>query len=84
MHSEDMASSGQTNVPVIVEPLEMPASSERVPTLLEQVILEVVHPVQYGIVPERIALPRPDDQILSGYDEDISSITRWVYCGENV
>ena len=54
--------------------MEVPASLERGPTPLEQVIPEVVHPVQYGIVPERIALPRPHDEILSGYDEDVSSI----------
>ena len=29
--------------------------------------------MQYGIVPERITLPRTDDGILSGYDEDVSS-----------
>ena len=51
----------------------MPAPSERGPAPLERAVPEVVHPVQYGIVPERIALRRPDDKILSGYDEDVSS-----------
>ena len=41
---------------------------EQVPALMERIVLEVVHPVQYGIVPERITFPRPDDEILSGYD----------------
>ena len=60
----------------------MPAPSERVPAPLERAVPEVVHPVQYGIVLERIALRRPDDKILSGYDEDVSS-TRDGYptCG---
>ena len=49
------------------------------PTLLEQVLPEVVHPVQGVIVPIRIALPRPDDEILSGYDEDVSSIRDGEY-----
>ena len=29
--------------------------------------------------PERITLTRPDDEILSGYDEDASLHTRWVF-----
>ena len=59
--------------PVSVEPLEVPSSSEQVPAPTERIIPEVVHPVQYGIVPERITLPRPDDEILSSYEEDVSS-----------
>ena len=37
-------------------------------------VMLLTHPVQHGIVPERNALPRQADAILSGYDEDISSI----------
>ena len=62
------------NMPVIVEPLEVPSSSEQLPAPVERTETDVVHAVQYGIVPERITLPRPDDEILSGYDEDVSSI----------
>ena len=39
------------------------APSERVLLLLERALPEVVHPVQYGIVPIRITLPRTDDEI---------------------
>ena len=38
------------NMPVIVEPLEVPSSSEPAP--MERIVPDVVHPVQYGIVPE--------------------------------
>ena len=61
-------------MPVNVEPLEVPSSSEQALAPMERTVPEVVHPVQYGIVPERITLPRPDDEICSGYDEDGSSI----------
>ena len=57
------------NMMVIVEPLEVHAPSERVHILLERALLAVVHLVQYGIVPIRIALPRPVDEILSGHDD---------------
>ena len=40
----------------------------------KELYVRFVHPVQYGIVTERITLPRPDDEILSGHDEDVSSI----------
>ena len=61
-------------MPVIVEPLELPSSSEQAPALVERTVPDVVHPVQYGIVPERLTLPRTDDEIPSRYDEDVSSI----------
>ena len=61
-----------TNMPVTVEPLEVPSSAEQAPALMERTFPDVVHLVQYGIVPERITLPRPDDEILSGYDEYVS------------
>ena len=61
---------------VIVEPLEVLSSSERAPAATEGTASDVVHPVQYSIsiVPERITLPRPNDEILSGHDEDALSI----------
>ena len=31
------------------------------------------HPVQFGILPKRSSLPYPDAEILSGYEEDVSS-----------
>ena len=61
-------------MPVIVEPMEVPSSSEQAPAPMERTVPDVVHPVQYGIVPERITLPRPNDEDLSSYDEDVSSI----------
>ena len=61
-------------MPVIVERLEVPSSSEQALAPMENTVLDVVRPVRYGIVPERITLPRPDGEILSGYDEDVSSI----------
>ena len=36
--------------------------------------LEVTHAVQYGIRPKRLPLPHTDEKILSGIDEDVSSI----------
>ena len=37
---------------------------------------------QFGIIPERLSLPYPDEEILSGYEEDFSSIrdgfSAWV------
>ena len=61
-------------MPVIVEPLEVPSSAERALAPKERTTTDVLHPVQYGIVPERITLPRPEDEILSGQDEDVSSV----------
>ena len=52
------------DVPVVVEPLDVPASSE-------PVVPEVIHPVQYGITPIRLALPHSDDEILTGIDGTI-------------
>ena len=78
MHSEDMSSKRSNglaaNTPVIVEPLEVLVSSERVPFPLEQVLPEVARPVQCGIAPERNALRRTGDEMLCGHDEDVSSI----------
>ena len=61
-------------MPVIVEPLEVPSSSEQASAQMEGTTSDVVHPVQCGIVPEPVTLPRPDDEILSSHDEDVSSI----------
>ena len=41
------------NIPVIVEPLKAPSSSEQVPAPMERFVPEVVHPVQCGIRPQR-------------------------------
>ena len=56
------------NMPVIVELLQVPSSSVQVPAPMARIAPEVVHIVQKGIVPERITLPRPDDEILSGFE----------------
>ena len=69
-------------MPVIVEPLDVPSSLEQAPAPMERTVPDVVHRVQYGIVPERITLPRPDDEILSGYDEDVSSIRDYAVWGK--
>ena len=45
-------------MPVVIEPLDVPAPSE--PT-----IPQLIHPVQYGITPTRLHLPHSDDEILS-------------------
>ena len=43
---------------------------------------DAIHPVQFGIFPNRLLLPHPDDEMLSGSEEDVSSIrdgyTVWV------
>ena len=43
---------------------------------------QFVHPRQVGTFPKRLALPYPSDEILSGHEEDVSSIrdgfTAWV------
>ena len=40
------------------------------------------HPVQFGIFPKRLSLLYPDEEILSGYEEDVLSIrdgfSAWV------
>ena len=58
-HSEKQQSARPSGKPLVIEPLNVPAPSERV-------VLEVV---QYGIKPIRLPLPLPDDEILSGYDD---------------
>ena len=41
-----------------------------------------IHPIQFGIFPKRLSLPYPDEEVLSGYVEDVSSIrfcfSAWV------
>ena len=60
---------------MIVELSDTPASST-------SHARNAIHPVQCGIFPNRLLLPHPDDEILSGYEEDVSSIrdgcTAWV------
>ena len=55
------------DTPVVVESLDTPAP-------LTPCVHESTHPVQFGIMPKRLPLPHPDDEILSGYEEDLSSI----------
>ena len=61
--------------PVDVESLATPAPST-------SCVHEPVHPVQFGIMPKRLPFPHPDDEILSGHEEDVPSIqngyTAWV------
>ena len=45
-----------TNMPVIVDPLEVPSSAEQPPAPMERTLSDVVHPVQHGVVPGRISL----------------------------
>ena len=62
--------------PVDSEPLDMPAPST------SSCVHESIHHVQCEIMLTRLSLPHPDDEILSGYEEDVSSIqdgyTAWV------
>ena len=52
------------------------------PAPLAPCVRDSTHPVQFGIFPKRLFLPQPDDEILSGYDEDVSSVrdgySAWV------
>ena len=65
----------QEGTQVVVEPLDAPAP-------VEPCVGDSIHPVQFGVFPNRILLPYPDNEILSGYEEDVSSIrdgyTAWV------
>ena len=72
---EKQLSARRAGTPLVFEPLDVPAPSERV-------VPEVTHTVQYRTTPTRLPLPRPDDEILSGYDKDVSSI-RGVLRGEH-
>ena len=43
-----------------------------------------IHPKQFGIFPKRLSLPYPDEEILSDYEEDVSSIRNGFFgMGEN-
>ena len=44
------------------------------PVLLKTRVRNFTHPVQFGILPKRLSLPYLDAGILSGYEEDASSI----------
>ena len=52
---------------MVVEPLGKPA-------LVATRVRDSIHPVQFGIFPNRLLLPYLVDEILSGYEEDASSI----------
>ena len=45
-------------------------------------VCNYIHPKQHSPFPERLKLPYPDEEILSGYEEDVSFIrdgfTTWV------
>ena len=60
---------------MVVESLDTPAPST-------SRFRDAIHPVQFGIFPNRLLLPHPDDEMLSGSEEDVSSIrdgyTVWV------
>ena len=60
---------------MVVEPLGKPAP-------VATRVRDAIHPVQFDIFPNRLTLPYPHDEILSGYEEDASSIrdgyTAWV------
>ena len=49
---------------------------------LRKPVFAFSRPVQFGIFPKRLSLPYPDEEILSGYKEDVSSIrdgfSAWV------
>ena len=74
-HSEEMSSrlnELDTNMPVIVEPLAVPSSSEHVHRWKELYLMLFIL-CSTALPPERITLPRSDDAIFSGYDEYFSS-----------
>ena len=52
------------------------------PVPLKTRVRNFIHPVQFGSFPKRLSLPYPDAEILSGYEEDVSSIrdgfSAWV------
>ena len=62
-----MPAESQESTPMMGEPLDTPASST-------SRVRDAIHPVQFGIFPTRFLLPHPDDEILSGFEEDVSSI----------
>ena len=58
---------GSQEIAVLWEPLGAPL-------LPKTSVRNFIHPKQFGIFPKRLALPYPDGEILSGYEEDVSSI----------
>ena len=81
-HAEDMSSRRSnelsTNMPVIVEPLEVPSSSERAPARWKQLHLMLF------ILCQRITSDSAQTmKILSGHDEDVSSMQDGCYLGIN-
>ena len=66
----------QESKPMIVEPLDSPASST-------SRVRDAIHPgPSLAFFPNEFLLPHPDDEILSGYEDDVSSMrdgcTAWV------
>ena len=57
----------QEVTPMVVESLDTLAPST-------SRVRDAIHPVQFGIFPNRLLLPHPDDEMLSGSEEDVSSI----------
>ena len=53
-----------------------------VPLLPKNRVCNFIHPKQFGPFPKRLVLPYPDEEILSGYEEAVSSIrdgfSAWV------
>ena len=86
-HGEDMKkqpSARPAGSLLVIEPLEVPAPSERVPAPLEQAPPEIVHPIQYGIAPKRLCLDAPRRRNPLWVRRRRLVHTRWVYCVENI
>ena len=68
----------QEGTPEVIEPPGTPAP-------VEIQAADAIHLVQFGIFPKRLTLPYPDDEILSGYEEDALSIRdRYPACVKEV
>ena len=52
---------------MVVEPLRKPAH-------VATRVRDAIHPVQFGIFPNRLTLSQPHDEISSGFEEDVSSV----------
>ena len=42
--------------------------------LVKPIVPEFIPPIQYGIKPQRLCLRRSDSEILTGFDDDVSSV----------
>ena len=47
---------------------------QEAPLPLQERVCNYTHPMQHSPFPERLKLPYPDEEILSGYEEDVSFI----------